>query len=129
MKKYENFCNSLCNLEDIYKYSEPYDNVVLTGLVSLYAICFEQAWKAMKEILEVSGVSESKTGSPKLIIKTAYAAHMINDEDIWLSALISRNNVSHSYNKAIAMDIIRETKEHYILMFKQLQTTIENEWI
>ena len=46
MKKYENFCNALKNLNDIYNYNEPYDNVVLTGLVALYEICFEQAWKA-----------------------------------------------------------------------------------
>ena len=44
MKKYENFCNALKNLNDIYNYNEPYDNVVLTDLVALYEICFEQAW-------------------------------------------------------------------------------------
>ena len=31
MRKYENFCNSLSNMKDIYKYEEPYDNVVITG--------------------------------------------------------------------------------------------------
>ncbi len=35
MKKYDNFCNALANLNDIYKYEEPYDNVILTGLVGL----------------------------------------------------------------------------------------------
>ena len=51
MRKYENFCNSLSNMKDIYNYEEPYDNVVITGLVGLYEICFEQSWKMMKEIL------------------------------------------------------------------------------
>ena len=50
MKKFDNFCSSLNNLKDIYNYEEPYENVVLTGLVALYEICFEQSWKAMKEI-------------------------------------------------------------------------------
>lgn len=45
MKKYENFCSSLENMKEIYNYTEPYDNVVLTGLVGLYEICFEQSWK------------------------------------------------------------------------------------
>lgn len=49
MKKYENFCLALKNLKDIYEYEEPYNNVTLTGLVSLYGICFEQSWKMMKE--------------------------------------------------------------------------------
>ena len=51
MKKYENFCSSLGNMKDIYNYEEPYDNVVLTGLVGLYEITFEQSWKMMKEIM------------------------------------------------------------------------------
>ena len=41
MKKYENLCVSLENMKDIYNYEEPYDNVVLTGLVGLYEITFE----------------------------------------------------------------------------------------
>ena len=52
MKKYENFCNAYRNLKDIYSYEEPYNNVELTGLVGLYEICFEQAWKMMKEKLQ-----------------------------------------------------------------------------
>ena len=55
MKKYENFCAALSNMKEMYRYKEPYDNVVLTGLVGLYEICFEQSWKMMKEILEISG--------------------------------------------------------------------------
>ena len=52
MKKYENFCASLKNMKEIYDYDEPYNTVVLTGLVGLYEICFEQSWKMMKEILD-----------------------------------------------------------------------------
>lgn len=47
MKKYDNFCLALNNLKEIYKYNEPYDNVILTGLVASFEICFEQSWKAM----------------------------------------------------------------------------------
>lgn len=65
MKKFDNFCLALENLNDVYNYDEPYENVVLTGLVALYEICFEQSWKAIKEILEYNGVPESQTGSPK----------------------------------------------------------------
>ena len=51
MKKYENFKAALKNLKDIYDYEEPYNNVVLTGLVALYEICFEQSWKYFKSSL------------------------------------------------------------------------------
>ena len=61
MKKFDNFCKALDNLEDIYKYEEPYDNVVLTGLVALYEICFEQSWKAVKKVLSENGIEEQGT--------------------------------------------------------------------
>ena len=129
MKKYENFCAALQNLKDIYRYEEPYDNVVLTGLVALYEICFEQSWKAMKEIMEFQGISEGATGSPRQILKSAYQAGMITDELLWLDALNSRNNVSHAYNHVIALDIVKKTKESYYSMFCDLQKELEENWI
>ena len=85
-------------MKEIYNYTEPYDNVVLTGLVGLYEICFEQSWKMMKEILEMHGFEEGATGSPKIILKTAYKAGMIKDETLWLQGLQARNNVTQSEN-------------------------------
>lgn len=129
MKKYENFKSALNNLKDLYSYQEPYGNVEIVGMVGLYEICFEQAWKAIKEILENFGYSESATGSPRTILKTAYKAGMIDDEQLWLDALVSRNNVAHAYNEAIALDIINQTKNKYYDMFIQLSKTIEQNWM
>ena len=129
MRKYENFCNALSNMKDIYNYEEPYDNVVITGLVGLYEICFEQSWKMMKEILEIHGYAEGATGSPKIILKTAYKAGMIRDEKQWLRALQARNNVTHSYNQKIALGIIADAKEAFYQMFCELKTEVEENWL
>lgn len=129
MKKNENFLKAFHNLKDIYQYEPPYGNVEMTGLVGLFEVCFEQSWKAMKELLEENGFAESRTGSPKMILKTAYQAGMIQDEELWLDAFASRNNVAHSYNEGIAMDIISQTKERYFCMFEKLVETIEKEWM
>ncbi len=128
MKKYDNFCAALNNLKDIYRYEEPYDNVILTGLVALYEICFEQAWKAMKEVMEYHGIDEGATGSPRQILKSAYQIGMITDETLWLDALNSRNNVSHAYNHVIALDIVRRTKETYYEMLCSLKKEIDEKW-
>ena len=113
MKKYENFCAALENMKEIYKYNPPYDNVVLTGLVGLYEICFEQG----------------ATGSPKIILKTAYKANMIQDEKLWISALQERNNVTHSYNKSIALDIVTKAKNEFYEMFCELKREVETRWL
>lgn len=128
MKSYDKFSMSLQNLKDIYNYEEPYENVVLTGLVALYEICFEQAWKAIKELLEDNGVPEGKTGSPKMILKTAYQMGMIQNEELWLNALQARNNVAHAYNQAVALDIVKAVKSSYYPMFCALKTEMDKNW-
>lgn len=128
MKKYDNFCSALTTLQDIYNYEEPYSNVVLTGLVALYEICFKQSWKAIKEVLENNGVAEGQTGSPRQILKAAYQAGIIKDEQLWLDALVARNNVAHAYNQAVALDIVRRTKKTYCQMFQSLKSEIDQNW-
>lgn len=129
MKKYENFCASLKNMKENYDYDEPYNTVVLTGLVGLYEICFEQSWKMMKEILEIHGYEEGATGSPKIILRTAYRAGMIKNEDAWLRALQERNNVTHSYNEKIALEIVRQAKAIFYDLFVQLKDEIDKNWL
>lgn len=129
MKKYENFCAAFKKLLAVYEYQPPYDTVILTGLVALFEICFEQSWKTVKEILEREGFSESQTGSPRQILKTAYAAGLIKEEKLWLEALASRNNVAHAYNEAVALDILNAVKKDYYNMFSELIAEIQNNWL
>lgn len=116
-------------MKEIYNYEEPYDKVVLTGLVGLYELCFEQAWKMMKEFLEIHGYEEGATGSPKIILKTAYQAGMIENENLWLRALQERNNVTHSYNEKVALGIVAQAKEDFYDMFCKLKKEVEENWM
>lgn len=128
MKKFDNFVRAYNNLLSVNDYHEPYSLVEITGLVGLFEICFEQSWKAIKEIMENNGYGEFKSGSPKHIIKCAFSAGLISDEEIWIDALVDRNNVAHSYNEDIALSIIRNTKDEYIPMFKALIDEINKNW-
>ncbi len=94
MKKFENFKAALVNLNDIFSYKEPYGNVEIAGMVGLYEICFEQSWKAMKELLENFGYAEGATGSPRTILKTAYKAGMISDEEMhWFREIMLHTHI------------------------------------
>lgn len=129
MKKYDNFCVALQNLHDIYDYEEPYNTVVLNGMVALYGICFEQSWKAIREVLKNHGFAEGQIGTPRQSLKTAYQVEMIQDEDIWLRALMARNNVAYAYNQKNALDIVKQTKESYYQMFCELKEEIDKKWL
>lgn len=103
--------------------------MTLTGSAALFGICFEQAWKAMKEILLSHGFAESQTGSPKQILKLAYSAGMLHDETQWLAMLASRNDVSHSYNEETAKALIQRVKADYIDLLDTLQQEMEARWL
>ena len=90
---------------------------------------FCSSLKNMKGILEMHGFEEGATGSPKIILKTAYKAGMIKDETLWLQGLQARNNVTHSYNQNIALSIISQAKEKFYDMFCLLKKEIDENWI
>ena len=129
MKKYENFCKALSNLQEGLKLDEPYSVVEQTGIVGLFEICFEQSWKLMKAVLEEHGRFEDKIGSPRAIIKIAYQCNMIKDGEKWLELLESRNILAHTYSDAEAVEIIRKLKTDYFGLFEELRNEITERWM
>ena len=127
-RKLENFSKSLRNLENSISYQPPFDVVTEAGLVSLFQICMEQSWKAMKYTLSQHGFSEAQTGSPRKVVKCAYAAGMINDEEGWLDELESRNLMSHACDDSVALSIISKTREKYISIFQELERELRENW-
>ena len=129
MKKFDNFCKALSNLKEGLYLNEPYTIVEQTGIVGLFEICFEQAWKMMKEVLESHGRFDNKIGSPKAIIKIAYECGMIDNQYEWLELLEIRNILAHTYNDEQAINAVRKLKNGYIKFFDELKENIENDWL
>ena len=129
MRKVESFFLALENLKKIEGKKPPFDTISLTGMVALFEICFEQSWKAMKEQLELCGYGQHKTSSPKAVIKLAYQANMLHDEELWLEALQARNNVAHSYSEKIALAILKDSQEKFIGMFEKLKQELQENWM
>lgn len=129
MKKFDNFCKALNNLEEGTKLTEPYSVVEQAGIAGLFEICFEQSWKLMKEVLEQHGRFDEKIGSPRSIIKIAYQSGMIDNSDVWLSLLESQNILSHTYSDAESLAIIRKINSDYISVLEDLRAEIENNWL
>ncbi|MDD6085784.1 MAG: HI0074 family nucleotidyltransferase substrate-binding subunit [Oscillospiraceae bacterium] len=129
MKKFENFCKALNNLSEGAALNEPYTIVEQTGIIGLFEICFEQAWKLMKQVLEEHGRFEEKIGSPRAIIKVAYQCGMINDCEAWLELLEARNILAHTYSDEQALNVIRKLKSDYIILFETLKKELDERWL
>lgn len=129
MKKYENFCKALENLKSCLEISKPYSIAEQTGITGLFAICFEQSWKLMKEALEYHGYFTQKIGSPRIIIKSAYQFGMINEEACWLDILETRNILAHIYDEEKALAAIEKILSEYIPAFEKLKQDIDENWL
>lgn len=129
MKKFDNFCKSLSNLREGLQLEEPYSVVERTGIIGLFEICFEQAWKLMKAVLEEHGRTIDRVGSPKVVIQLAYQSGMINDSEQWLSLLRDRNILAHTYSDEDSLAVIRTLKTDYEPLFAALKEEIETRWL
>lgn len=72
-------------------------NKVLThmALVQTYEICFELAWKCLKDYLKERGI---EANYPTEVIKEAFNKNTIKDGQLWIDMLNARNSTSHEYN-------------------------------
>ena len=120
MKKFENYISNLRVLEQADQ--EPLDNAfIISGIIDKFSVQFELGWKLLKELLAYEGSKASVTGSPRGIIKEAYAVYPFFDGDIWLDMLKDRNDMAHIYNGNAANDLVKRILEEYIPQFLKLE--------
>lgn len=121
MVRFEIFCKTLDNLEEINRISPPYDVVVTAGLCSLFVQCFEQSWQAMKECLSWMGEREADTASPKQIVKLSHEAGLIQDESGWMKAMEERKLEIYTFNREVADTMIADTRSLFLPLFRALK--------
>ena len=65
------------------------------ALVQTYEICFELAWKCLKDYLQEKGI---EVNYPTEVIKEAFNNETIKNGQLWIDMLKARNATSHEYN-------------------------------
>lgn len=101
---------------------------IISGVIYKFFIQFELSWKVLKQLLLYEGDAVGTTGSPREIIKAAYARYDFIDEEIWLVMLKERNDTTHIYNEAKAKEMVGKIVDLYIGEFDELQKEIINRY-
>lgn len=91
----------------------------IDGILHRFEFTFELAWKTMKDCLEEQGIV-GKIGSPREIIKEAFSAGLIDNGEVWIDMMLSRNELSHLYDEEASREIYDNIKEIYILEINKL---------
>lgn len=127
MKKYENYISHLqvLSLAD----QQPLDNeFIVSGIIDKFSIQFELGWKLLENLLAYEGIAASATGSPRGIIKEAYAAYPFFDGELWLDMLKDRNNTAHIYDGAAAQSLVDRILKEYIPQFVRLDEALREHY-
>ena len=99
--------------------------IVIDGTLHRFEFTFELAWKTIKDYLEYMGIV-NKIGSPRENIQLAYKQGIIDDGELWIEIMLSRNALSHLYSEDESRKIYSAIKEKYVTAFEILEEKFEN---
>ncbi|MBX7045818.1 MAG: nucleotidyltransferase substrate binding protein [Ignavibacteria bacterium] len=89
------------------------------GLIKSFEYTYELAWNVLKDYLEYQG--ETAMTDSRDAIRKAFNAGLINNGEVWLEMLESRNRTSHAYSKEIANEVISAIRNNYYNLFFELE--------
>ena len=123
--KIRSFKKALITFNELIK-DNPTD-VERDAAIQRFEYCFELAWKSLQEVLKKEGFTIEELSSPKKVIKTAFQASYIANDEIWITMLQERNLTSHTYNEQLAKDIYNDFKSFYEAMIEVVKKITKNE--
>lgn len=126
MKRFEerqsDYKKALLKLKEALQ-EEPTE-IVIDSILHRYEFTFELAWKTIKDYLEYMGIV-NKVESPRENIQLAYQQGIINDGELWIEMMLSRNSLSHLYDEETSRKIYNDIKNKYIQAFENLEAKFE----
>lgn len=94
-ERIENFNKAFDIYSDAVKEFDEKKVLTHMALVQAYEICFELAWKCLKDYLQQKGID---VNYPTEVIKEAFNKNTLKNGQLWIDMLNARNSTSHEYN-------------------------------
>jgi len=89
------------------------DRMNIDASIQRFEFTIELFWKLLKRLIESLG---GEVSFPKEVLREAYRANMISDEQTWLLMLEDRNQTSHTYDEELADKIYKNLYSYYPVM-------------
>jgi nucleotidyltransferase substrate binding protein (TIGR01987 family) len=96
---------------------ESYSPIEVGGLVQAFEFTFQLGWKTIKDYLYEQSLN---TNYPREAIKEGFRTQIIGDGHTWLHMLEKRNELSHTYNSAVADQAVEIIKYQYYAAIEQV---------
>lgn len=126
-QRFEHFSNALKLLNIAVAMDfEKMDDLQKEGFVQRFEFTHELAWKLMKDYLNYQGNFE--INGSRDATREAFKVGLIQDGNVWMDMIKSRNLSSHTYDEATLREILENVSKKYIeefnLFFTKMTTLI-----
>ncbi|MBF4491366.1 nucleotidyltransferase substrate binding protein [Flavobacterium sp. MR2016-29] len=99
------------------------EELIKEGLIQRFEYTHELAWNVMKDYAFFQG--NSTVGGSRDATREAFRLHIIENAEMWMDMIQSRNKTSHTYNEEIANEIFNKIINDYFQLFLDFQKKME----
>lgn len=101
----------------------PLSELEQQGLIQAFEYTHELAWKTLKDFLESRGV-QNLYGS-RDTTREAFKQGLLENGEVWMKMIESRNLTSHTYNESIAQQVVDAVLGRYVGELEALWQRLE----
>jgi nucleotidyltransferase substrate binding protein (TIGR01987 family) len=99
------------------------DEILMDGLIHRFKYTHELAWNVMKDYAEYQG--NNNVGGSRDATREALQLKIIENGEIWMDMIQSRNKTTHTYNEATANEIYTKIIDQYFPLFLAFKIKME----
>lgn len=118
----DNFDRALVRLGEVLMRSE--DDVVRDSIIQRFEFTFEMAWKTLFRYLLLKG--EKVAAKAWDVLPAAFEAGLLDDAEAWDRMRDYRNDTSHEYSEAKAVEVAAYVRETGFPALQRLQAEMAN---
>ena len=125
LQRFQNYQKALAQLTQAVDLSSQraLSKLEQQGLIQGFEYTHELAWNTLKDFLETRGAAEI-FGS-RDTTRAAFTAWLIDQGEVWMQMIQSRNQSTHTYNEEMMTQIVTAVIQTYMAEFTKLQSKFE----
>lgn len=122
-QRFDNYSKAFAELRDIANLavSRPLSRLEQQGAIQCFEYTHELAWNVLKDYLEFQGHT-GLVGS-RDSTREAFRRGLLQDGEVWMAMIKSRNTTSHAYDQEVADKIYAQILSEFYPAFQELHAS------
>lgn len=120
-QRFSNFKRAFAKLSETVRFVK--DKYFIEGLIKRFEYTHELTWNVMKDF--ITGRGSTNIYGSKDATREAFRLDLIQEGDVWMDMIQSRNKTVHSYDERVARKIFLAILGPYFPAFQMFEETMQ----